>query len=141
MSILMVENNPNDEKLAVMAFKQTQPLIELMVLRNGVEAIDYLLGERLKVQPRLILLDLKMPRINGLEVLRRIRLDNRTQFIPVVIFSSSSEPEDMAQAYTLGANSYITKPMDFDDFLYMVEHLKTYWTQVNQVPKFPASKK
>lgn len=141
MSILMVENNPNDEKLAIMAFKQTQPLIDLMVLRNGVEAIDYLLGERLKIQPRLILLDLKMPRVNGLEVLRRIRHDNRTQFIPVVIFSSSSEPEDMVQAYTLGANSYITKPMDFDEFLYMVEHLKIYWTEVNQVPKLPTSKK
>lgn len=141
MNILIVENNPNDEKLAIMAFKQTQPLVELHVLRNGVEAIEYLLGERFKPQPHLILLDLKMPRINGLEVLRQIRHDQRTQFIPVIIFSSSSEPEDMANAYNLGANSFITKPMDFDEFLYMVEHLKVYWLEVNQVPKLPASKK
>jgi two-component system response regulator len=141
MNILMVENNPNDEKLAVMAFKQTQPLVDLTILRNGVEAIEYLLGERLKTHPRLVLLDLKMPLINGLEVLRRIRHDNRTQFLPVVIFSSSTEPEDMLQAYSMGANSYLIKPMDFDDFLYMVEHLKIYWTEVNQLPKLPATRK
>jgi two-component system, response regulator len=141
MSILMVENNPNDEKLAVMAFKQTHPSLDVKVLRNGVDAIDYLLGEQPSTQPDLIMLDLKMPRIGGLEVLRRIRHDNRTSLIPVVIFSSSTEPEDMTQAYKLGANSYITKPMDFDAFLYMVEHLKVYWLEINQLPKISASRR
>jgi two-component system response regulator len=141
MSILMVENNANDEKLALMAFRQTQPNVELTIMHNGLEALDYLLGDKPRVQPKLVLLDLKMPRINGLEVLKQIRLDPRTCFLPVVIFSSSSEPDDVAQAYHLGANSYITKPMDFDEFLYMVEHLKIYWTKVNQLPKLPASRR
>jgi two-component system response regulator len=141
MTILLVENNPNDEKLAVMAFKQTDPQVELRILRTGAEVLEYLHGDVLHVQPRLVLLDLKMPRISGLEVLRRIRQDARTQFIPVVIFSSSTEPEDMVRAYHFGANSYMSKPMDFDKFLYMVEHLKIYWIELNQLPKFPSSRR
>ena len=141
MTILIVENNPNDEKLAVMAFKQTYPQIDLRIMRSGAEALEYLHGDVLQVQPSLVLLDLKMPRISGLEVLRRIRQDTRTQLIPVVIFSSSTEPEDMVRAYRFGANSYISKPMDFDKFLYMVEHLKIYWIELNQLPRFPSSRR
>lgn len=135
MSILIIENNANDEKLAIMAFKQTHPGIKVTVFRNGLDAIDYLLGDQAIPQPNLILLDLKMPRINGLEVLRRIRHNYRTQLIPVVILSSSAEPEDMTQAYILGANSYISKPMDYDAFVDVVDYLKVYWLDINQLPK------
>jgi CheY-like chemotaxis protein len=137
----MVENNPNDEKLALMAFKQTHPQVELKIVRSGVEALEYLHGDVLHVQPRLVLLDLKMPQISGLEVLRRIRQDARTHLIPVVIFSSSTEPEDIVQAYHFGANSYISKPMDFEKFLHLVELLKIYWLELNQLPKFPSSRR
>ena len=135
MSILLVENNPNDEKLALMAFQQKHPRVPIMILRNGHDALDYLLGEQEITPPKLILLDLKMPRINGLEVLRRIRQHNRTRWIPVIILSSSAEPEDMEQAYSLGANSYIRKPMDFEQFLLVVDYLTTYWLEINEAPR------
>lgn len=141
MSILLIENNVNDEKLALMAFKQVHPQTKILALRTGLEAIEYLHGEKMLFHPRVILLDLKMPRISGLEVLRRLRLDSRTESIPIVIFSSSAEPEDMAQAYALGANSYISKPMDFDEFLHMVDYLKVYWLDINQLPKFSISRR
>jgi len=135
MSILLVENNPNDEKLALMAFEQKHPLVEIMVMRNGHDALDFLLGEQEIALPDIILLDLKMPRINGMEVLRRIRQHKRTRWIPVIILSSSAEPEDMEQAYSLGANSYIRKPMDFEHFLLVVDYLTTYWLDINQAPR------
>ena len=141
MTILIVENNPNDEKLALMAFEQTHPLLAVKVLRNGDEAINYLLGEQEILPPRLIMLDLKMPRVSGLEVLRRLRSDSRTRLVPVVILSSSSEPEDMRQAYSLGANSYIRKPLDFEHFLFVIDHLIVYWLDINQTPKNVFSKK
>jgi two-component system response regulator len=139
MSILIVENNSNDEKLARMAFEQKHPLVKIIIMRNGNEAIEYLFGVQEIALPKLVLLDLKMPRVNGLEVLRRIRHDNRTRWIPVIILSSSSEPEDMQQAYALGANSYIRKPMDFEHFLFVVDYLTTYWLDINHSPRHAIS--
>ena len=138
--ILLVEDNPDDEELTMMAFKQSHVSNEVVVVHDGVEALDYLFGtgvyagsERPPL-PRLVLLDLKLPKLDGKEVLKRMRADPRTQVIPVVILTSSSEEEDILASYRLGANSYIRKPVEFIPFAEAIQHLGLYWLLINQPP-------
>lgn len=138
--VLLVEDNPDDVELTLRAFKKNNLLNEIVVARDGVEALDYLFATGAyrerdpNQQPQLILLDLKLPRLDGLEVLRRIRDDERTRFLPVVVLTSSKEEQDLIQSYTLHANSYICKPVDFNQFLEAVRQLGLYWLVLNESP-------
>lgn len=138
--ILLVEDNPDDEALALRALKRSAPVEEVVVARDGVEALDYLFstgshaGRDGDSMPSLVLLDLKLPRIDGLEVLRRMRADARTRLIPVVVLTSSAEEQDLIDGYGLGANSYVRKPVDFARFTRAVEQLKLYWLSLNEAP-------
>ena len=138
--ILLVEDNPDDELLALRALRKNNVTNEVVVARNGVEALDYLFasgphaGRDTSTMPRLILLDLKLPKVDGLEVLKRLRSDERTKLLPVVILTSSREREDMLEGYGLGANSYIRKPVNFEQFVKAVEQLKLYWLGLNEAP-------
>jgi len=138
--ILLVEDNPDDELLALRALKKNNLINEVVVAHDGVEALDYLFGagehagRDTNVMPQLILLDLKLPRIDGLEVLRRLRADGRTRLLPVVILTSSREQQDMLDGYGLGANSYVRKPVNFEQFVGAVEQLKLYWLSLNEAP-------
>ena len=139
--IMIVEDNEDDIELAMRAFKRNHILNEVIVARDGVEALDYLFGtgphagRDLCVMPEVVLLDLKMPRLGGLEVLRRIRSDERTKFLPVVVLTSSDEEKDMIDSYHYGVNSYIRKPVDFEQFTEAVRQLSLYWIVLNQCPR------
>jgi CheY-like chemotaxis protein len=136
--ILLVEDNPDDEKLTVRALKKNNIANEVAVARDGVEALDYLFGTGAHAGrdrhtlPALILLDLKLPKIDGQEVLRRIRADERTRRLPVVILTSSMEEQDLMKGYNSGANSYIRKPVDFTQFTEVVRQLGLYWLVMNE---------
>lgn len=136
--ILLVEDNPDDESLALRAFSKRGIKNPVVVARDGVEALDYLFGtgryegRDLSVMPAVILLDLKLPRIDGLEVLRRIRAAEGTALRPVVVLTTSSEPRDIEQAYQLGANSYIRKPVDYQEFVTAIDAIVTYWLSLNE---------
>ncbi len=138
--ILLVEDNPDDELLALRALRKNGIVGDVVVAHDGVEALDYLFatgdhaGRNACVLPRLILLDLNLPRLDGLEVLRRLRSDERTRLLPVVILSSSGEQKDVRDGYGLGANSYVRKPVNFEQFVRAVEQLKSYWLVLNEVP-------
>jgi two-component system, response regulator len=138
--ILLVEDNPDDVKLTERALKKSKILNELLVAKDGVEALDYLFGtgkyagRDTKALPQVVLLDLKMPRMDGLEVLQRIRADERTKLLPVVVLTTSSEDRDRVESYKLGANSYIRKPVDFDQFVSAVQNLGLYWLVLNEAP-------
>lgn len=138
--IMLVEDNPDDEALTTRALRKNNILNEVVVARDGVEALDYLFGEGsyegrdMSIMPEVILLDLKLPKINGLEVLKRIRSDSRTKLQPVVILTSSKEDKDVIDSYSLGANSYIRKPVDFDQFTEAIKQLGLYWLVVNVAP-------
>ena len=138
--ILLVEDNPDDEMLTIRALKKNNILNEVVVARDGVQALDYLFGEGehagrdVSIQPQVILLDLKLPKIDGLEVLKRIRSDERTKLLPVVILTTSNEQRDMISSYELGANSYIRKPVEFDQFMDAVRQLGLYWLVLNEFP-------
>jgi two-component system, response regulator len=139
-AILLVEDNPDDELLALRALKKNNVTGGVVVARDGVEALDYLFGageyagRDTGVMPRLILLDLKLPRVDGLEVLRRLRADERTRLLPVVILTSSREKQDMLDGYGFGANSYVRKPVNFEQFVQAIEQLKLYWLILNEAP-------
>src|SRR5271170_7474062 len=136
--ILLVEDNPDDEALTVRALKKNNVTNELVVARDGVEALDYLFGtgayagRDTTVLPGLVLLDLKLPKLDGLEVLRRLRADERTRRLPVVVLTSSKEEQDLINSYNLGANSYIRKPVDFTQFTDAVKQLGLYWLVLNE---------
>jgi two-component system response regulator len=138
--ILLVEDNPDDEVLTVRALKKNNIGNELAVARDGAGALDFLFcsgkyAERNPLDtPQVILLDLKLPKVDGLEVLRRIRADDRTKLLPVVILTSSKEEQDMIAGYRLGANSYVRKPVDFNEFVDAVRQLGLYWLVLNEVP-------
>ena len=139
MRILLVEDNPDDEELTIRAFKKNNLANEIEVARDGVEALDHLHaldaeGQPARALPQLVLLDLKLPKISGLEVLKEIRATERTKRLPVVILTSSGEERDLIEGYDLGANSYIRKPVDFDEFIDGVRQLGLYWLVLNQPP-------
>lgn len=128
--ILLVEDNPDDEELTLRALKKNNIDAPVVVARDGVEALDYVMNAR--ELPRVVLLDLKLPKLDGLEVLRAVRADPRTKRLPIVILTSSAEHQDVLDGYDLGANSYIRKPVDFTTFVETVRQLGTYWLTINQ---------
>lgn len=138
--ILLVEDNADDEKLTLRALTKNNISNEIVVARNGVEALDFLFGtgsyagRDLSVMPQVILLDLKLPKLDGLEVLRRLRADERTNLVPVVILTSSNEEQDRLRGYGLGANSYVRKPVDFEQFIEAARQLGLYWLVLNEAP-------
>ena len=138
--ILLVEDNPNDVKLTMHAFEQSNVSNEIVVVGDGEEAIDYLFatgrhaGRDPKVMPEVILLDMKLPKIDGLGVLRRLRADERTRRLPVVILTSSKEEKDVTSCYNLGANSFVRKPVNYDQFIDAARHLGLYWLVMNEPP-------
>ena len=143
--ILLVEDNPDDEELTLRALRRNNVRNEIVVARDGVEALDYLFGtgshagRDLRVQPQVILLDLKLPRIDGLEVLQRIRADERTRLLAVVILTSSKQEEDIFRSYSRGANSYVRKPVNFTEFIEAVKALGLFWLLVNEIPQVGGS--
>ncbi len=138
--ILLVEDNPDDEELTMRALKKNNISNEIVVARDGAEALDYLFarGKYSKrdtsIMPQLILLDLKLPKIDGIEVLKQIRSDDRTKLLPVVILTLSKEQQDLVDGYSSGANSYIRKPVDFKEFVKAVGQLGLYWLVLNESP-------
>jgi two-component system response regulator len=130
--ILVVEDNPDDEKLTLRALRQCDVPHIIRVARDGAEAVEFLFGDSSAVMPDLILLDLKLPKINGLEVLAKIRSELKTRGLPIVVLTSSDEDRDILQSYNLGANSYIRKPVDFDEFMDAVRQLGVYWLSMNR---------
>ena len=141
--ILLVEDNPDDEALTLRAFNKNKISNPVVVARDGVEALDYLFGtgnyagRDTTIMPAVVLLDLKLPRIDGLEVLRRIRAHERTALLPVVVLTTSKEQQDILEAYRLGANSYIRKPVDFERFIQAVGLLGVYWLSLNEPSEAP----
>jgi two-component system response regulator len=143
IEVLLVEDNPDDVELTLHAFKAHKIANRIHVVRDGVEAIEFLFGvEHTPLRgtagtPRLILLDLKLPRLEGLEVLRQIKADPRTRTIPVVVMTSSREERDLVESYHLGVNSYIVKPVDFEQFIEAVQKIGFYWLLLNHPPILP----
>jgi len=139
-TILLIDDNPSDIELTRRAFQKAHIVNQLVVAQDGQEALDFLLGtgaykgRDITVQPMLTLLDLKLPKLPGLELLRKIRCNPLTRRLPVVVLTSSNEEQDLAASYDLGINSYIRKPVDFDQFAETVEHLGLYWLVLNQPP-------
>jgi two-component system, response regulator len=138
--ILLVEDNPDHQELTLMTLAENNVLNEIVVANDGLEALDYLFGtgahagRDAREVPALVLLDLKLPKVNGIEVLRRVREDERTRYVPVVILTSSSEEEDIVASLESGANSYVRKPVDFGHFVEQVQRLQVYWLLVHEPP-------
>ncbi len=144
--ILLVEDNPDDEALTLRAFAKNKITNEIVVVRDGAEALEWLFAEGQyadrdpSVLPEVCLLDLKLPKVDGLEVLRRIRENDRTKLMPVIILTTSEEESDRLAGYSLGANSYIRKPVDFSQFIEAVRQLGLYWLVLNESPPEPGHK-
>ncbi len=138
--ILLVEDNPDDVDLTLRALKRNNIVNEVVLAGDGVEALDYLFGtgaytgRDTSATPRVVLLDLKLPKIDGLEVLRRLRSDERTKLLPIVVLTSSKEQQDLVESYSLGANSYVRKPVDFNQFVEAIRQLGLYWLVLNEPP-------
>jgi two-component system, response regulator len=139
-TILLVEDNPDEAELTLRAFERCGTTQQIIVVRDGEEALDYLFasgahaGRDPKLMPEVVLLDLKLPKLSGLEVLRRMRADERTRRLPVVVLTSSNEERDVLSSYDLGANSFVRKPVDFGEFIAAVRQLGLYWLVANQTP-------
>jgi CheY-like chemotaxis protein len=138
--ILLVEDDPDHVELAMMALEHHAVANNIIVARDGAEALDLLFGGRLPKLPELVLLDLKLPKIGGLEVLRRIRQEESTKFLPVVVLTSSDEESDLVRSYELGVNSYIHKPVDFNQFSEAARQVGIYWLMLNRAPGAPSEK-
>ena len=140
VTILLVEDNPDDEALTLRALKKNHIGNKVLVVRDGAEALDFLFCTGIYADrdphemPQVTLLDLKLPKVDGLEVLRRLRADERTHTLPIVILTSSNEEKDVVEGYQLGANSYVRKPVDFNEFLEAAKHLGLYWLVLNHLP-------
>jgi two-component system response regulator len=141
VDILLVEDNPQDLELALRALRKVNLANRIQVMRDGSEALDFIFAEGLHASrsitsnPKVIVMDLKMPKVDGLEVLRRIKADPRTRVIPVVVLTSSREQRDVSECYRLGANSYLVKPVDFEHFVAAVQQIGLYWLTLNQPQK------
>jgi two-component system, response regulator len=141
VDILLVEDNPRDTELTIRALKKHNITNRLIVLEDGAEALDFIFcrgkyaDREITNRPKVVLLDLKLPKVNGLEALKAIKSDDRTKMIPVVMVTSSKQDPDMKTAYEYGANSYVVKPVDFNTFVEAMSHLGLYWLLVNQLPK------
>ncbi len=133
VEILLVEDNPDDAELTIRALKKNNLANNLLHLEDGQEALDFLFDEKNKM-PKLVLLDLKMPKVDGIEVLRRLKSDERKKVIPIVMLTSSKEEQDIVESYKLGVNAYIVKPVDFDQFVKAVTQLGLFWLILNQPP-------
>ena len=139
-TILLVEDNPDDRDLTLLAFKEANVLNQVVICADGEEALEFLFatgahaGRDTRVTPQIVLLDLKLPKVDGLEVLKRIRADERTKLIPVVVLTSSREQKDVVESYSLGANSYVRKPVDFSLFIEVSRQLGQYWLVLNEAP-------
>ncbi len=142
-TILVLEDNRDYQELIQLAFEQCETAHDLVIVSDGVELLDYLFGRNrfsdrdLTTMPKLILLDLEVPRISGLQVLQQIRASQRTRFIPVAVISTSIEPEDLINSYIYGCNSYIRKPVDFKQLQNLVRELTLYWLTINHIPPVP----
>ncbi len=140
MEILLVEDNPNDVELTLRALKKHNLTNKVQVVSDGVQALDYLFasgayeGKNTQPPPKVVFLDLKLPKVDGREVLRRMKADPKTRLIPVVVLTSSKEESDIVESYKLGVNSYVVKPLDFDKFVEAVSQLGLYWVLLNQAP-------
>ena len=134
VDILLVEDNPTDKELTLRALRAVNLADRVRVARDGAEALEMLLGAEGTRRPKVVLLDLKLPKVDGLEVLKRIRADDRTRFMPVVVLTSSEEEKDVLQSYRLGINSYVVKPVDFESFEDAVSKLGPYWLHLNRSP-------
>jgi CheY-like chemotaxis protein len=141
IEILLVEDNPRDAEMAIRTFRRQGLASRVVHVSDGREALDLLAAEACSPSPppQLVLLDLKLPKVDGLEVLRAIRGDLRTRLIPVVMMTSSQEPQDLEQSHQLGANGYVVKPVDFEQFAAMLELVGRYWIRLNRAPTWPAS--
>lgn len=140
VEILLVEDNPTDAELTIRSLRKHNLANQLLWVKDGVEALDYLFATGAYAQrntlhrPRLILLDLKMPKVDGLEVIRRVRSDERTKLIPIVVLTSSKDEPDISESYRLGANAFVTKPVAFDQFVAAIANLGLFWLLLNQPP-------
>ena len=141
VQILLVEDNPNDVELTLQALRASRLANEIKVVRDGAEALDFIMcrgphaNRDINVGPKVILLDLKLPKVDGIEVLRQTKADPRTKMIPVVVLTSSTQDKDIVDSYQLGVNSYIAKPVDFQQFIEAVNHLGLYWLVYNRAPQ------
>ena len=136
--LLLVEDNADDELMILRALKKNNIKNKVVVLRDGAQALDYFFGQdknSSRPLPQLVLLDLKLPKVDGLEVLKRLRSEEKTKFLPVVILTSSGEPRDLVEGYAAGANSYVRKPVDFNQFAEAVRQLGLYWLILNETPR------
>ena len=145
LTILLVEDNPDDEVLTVRELQKQHIVNEIIAVRDGVEALEYLFGTGQYAGrdatdcPTVVLLDLKLPKVGGFEVLRRIRSDDQTKYIPVVVLTSSDDPRDIVESYRLGANSYVRKPVNFEQFQEAVHNIQLYWLLLNEPPSGKSS--
>ena len=140
IEIILVDDNPNDAELAIRALKKHNMANKMVHLKDGAEALEFIFGknnsaETLTVQPKLILLDIKMPKVDGIEVLRKLKSDPRTKKIPVVVMTSSQEGKDIVESYNLGVNAYVVKPLDFHEFVNTVKEIGLFWILINKIPE------
>ncbi len=136
VEILLVEDNPDDAGLTIRALKKYNLANHLLHLQDGEEALNFIFGEKMTSLPKIILLDLKMPKVDGIEVLRKIKSDEKKKVIPVVVLTSSKEDRDIVESYKLGVNAYIVKPVDFDKFVKAISEIGFFWLLLNQPPKY-----
>jgi two-component system, response regulator len=147
IEILLVEDNPNDEELTLYALRKNNIFNQIQVMRDGAEALEYIFctgafaDRQINNPPKVVLLDLKLPKVDGLEVLERIKADARTRIIPVVVLTSSQEERDIVESYQLGVNSYIVKPVDFEQFNEAVRHIGLYWMLLNKTPLYKSAQR
>ena len=132
MDVVIVEDDPNDAELIMRVFRKHNMVNRIILLKDGAEALEFFFGSGATDHPKVVLLDLKLPKVNGIEVLRRLKADERTKNVPVVILTSSAESQDVADAYKYGVNSYVTKPIKFEDFANAVTELRLYWLLLNK---------